>query len=167
MAIMQCANGSGIISYEVQTPRYSVSHKQVKAVLVAICRSLDLSHASLNIQFVSDQKMIAHNKRFFKRVGSTDVISFPWKSDASDQTMRHFIGDSIVCLDRARYQARAFQTSLADECVMYLVHGILHLIGYEDTTPRKKKTMFHKQHEVMDTLKKKKVYDSRIVKGAS
>ena len=73
----------------------------------------------LNIVLVSDRRMAELHRRFLQQPGPTDVITF-----------QH--GEIFVSTETARRQARRFGTSLEHELRLYIVHGLLHLHGFDD-----------------------------------
>lgn len=75
----------------------------------------------VNIVLVSDRRITDLHRRFLHEHGATDVITF-----------QH--GEIVISVETARRQARAFRTSLAHELSLYLVHGLLHLCGFDDKT---------------------------------
>jgi probable rRNA maturation factor len=76
----------------------------------------------VNVIVISDRRMAELHRRFLQEPGPTDVITF-----------QH--GEIFVSTETARRQARAFRTSLEQELRLYIVHGLLHLRGYDDKTP--------------------------------
>lgn len=83
----------------------------------SVLRSLD----EINVVLVSDAKMAALHQQFMSIAGPTDVITF-----------EH--GEIFISTETAQRQAREFGSSLAEEIKLYIVHGLLHLHGYDDTT---------------------------------
>jgi probable rRNA maturation factor len=77
--------------------------------------------AQADVVLVSDRRMAELHRRFLQQSGPTDVITF-----------QH--GEIFVSTETARRQARRFGTSLEHELRLYLVHGLLHLRGFDDKT---------------------------------
>jgi probable rRNA maturation factor len=75
--------------------------------------------------------MIARlNWRFLRHRGPTDVITFP----AGDRSEDGVLGEIVISVDRAREQARCHGHPVRQEVALLMVHGILHLRGYDDRT---------------------------------
>ena len=87
---------------------------------------------SLSIVLVSDTEMARLNRRYHDTPGTTDVLSF-------DYGAGH--GELIISVTRAVAQARHYRTTPSRELALYVVHGILHLQGYDDLTPGKRRQM--------------------------
>jgi probable rRNA maturation factor len=77
--------------------------------------------SEISILLVSDRRMAALHKQFMNIAGPTDVLTF-----------HH--GEVFISVDTARENGRRFRTSMTHELQLYLVHGLLHLHGYDDTT---------------------------------
>ncbi len=154
------------IFIEVLTDKYSISIKKTTQIIEKILRTLNVPRASLNMRFVSDQMMVASNKKAFGKNRSTDVISFPWKQlvPGTCQTpITHFLGDIIISVDRAYYQSPDYGTSFNEELVTYVIHGILHCMGYDDVSSVKKRKMFMLQDKILGMLRKKGALKNKIV----
>src|SRR5258707_8133742 len=89
--------------------------------------------------------MSSINKRYLNHDGPTDVITFDY-SDAK------LCGEILVCLDEAISQAREFETTWQAELVRYLVHGLLHLHGYEDHVVESRRKMKLEEDRVVEQL---------------
>ena len=82
--------------------------------------------------FVGAKKMASVNERFLGHGGPTDVITFDYEKDGAE---------IFICPDVAVAQAKEFGTTPQMELVRYLVHGLLHLKGYDDHTARDRARM--------------------------
>ena len=96
---------------------------RTKAMLVAI----DQPAIAVTIAFVSDRNIRALNKHFRSVDKATDVLSFP--SDDSDN-----LGDIAISVDTAARQARENNLTLNGEISQLILHGLLHLCGYDHET---------------------------------
>jgi probable rRNA maturation factor len=94
--------------------------------------------AEATLLLVSDDEMVAYNKRFLERDGATDVLAFPVEDltpqvvpdrDANDPPL--LLGDVIFAPTYIRRQARSFDVSFEEELSLMVVHGLLHLLGYD------------------------------------
>ncbi len=91
------------------------------------------------ILFADDAWIRRLNKRYRKRDKSTDVLAFE-------------TGDIIISAETAARNSRGFGSTLADELKLYMIHGILHLSGYDDTTSPKRKAMKIMEKKVLKRL---------------
>lgn len=109
-------------------------------LLRAITRHLleedaSIPHYELGVRVVGERRMISLNETHLGHKGCTDVITFDYRLDGS------LAGDIFVCLPEAIRQAKRFHTSWPEELVRYIVHGTLHLRGYDDHAPAERKRM--------------------------
>ena len=78
-------------------------------------------------------------------LGPTDVLTFPLETDATGHTIS---GEIVVCVPEARRRARENGIPLEREVLLYALHGMLHLIGYDDRTD----AGFAKMHRMEDDI---------------
>jgi probable rRNA maturation factor len=82
----------------------------------------------IGVVLISDRRMSILHRRFMNEAGPTDVITF-----------QH--GEIFISVDTAQRQSRQFGTSTVDEIQLYLVHGILHLQGFDDQSAAQRARM--------------------------
>jgi probable rRNA maturation factor len=87
--------------------------------------------------------------RFMSMAGPTDVLTFPLEIDATGNTLS---GEVVICIPEARRRAREHGTRLSHEILLYAVHGMLHLSGYDDRTAREFKVMHRKEDDLLTRL---------------
>lgn len=81
----------------------------------------------------------------------TDVLSFP-ASETDPETARRYLGDILISVPRAEEQARATGHALEAEAQLLVVHGTLHLLGYDHAAAEEKAHMWKAQAEVLERL---------------
>lgn len=84
--------------------------------------------AAVTVVMITDSRMAALHRKFLNMKGATDVITF-----------QH--GEIFVSVETAQRQAARFGTSTEAEIKLYIVHGLLHLHGFDDRTPAKLRSM--------------------------
>jgi probable rRNA maturation factor len=109
-----------------------------KIVLNCLEELLHVKEFELGIKIVAAGEITRVNERYLQHAGATDVITFDYREAPSKGSIH---GDIFVCIDEAIEQAKRFDTSWQSELVRYIVHGILHLMGYDDRTPRLQRKM--------------------------
>lgn len=108
----------------------------LQKITLALARELFPNRSrEVGVYFVGRKKMGQLNQKFLGHEGPTDVITF----DYSDGKVVH--GEIFICPDVALLQAKEFGASPQMELVRYLVHGLLHLRGYDDRTTAKRAKM--------------------------
>ena len=106
-----------------------------------------LANAQINIAVVDDEKIVDINRRFLDKDGVTDVISF----DVSDEDSKEKFFDIAVNAQMAQRQARLRAHDASAELALYILHGLLHHLGFDDATADQAAKM-HKEED--DILKK-------------
>ena len=101
----------------------------------------------LGFHFVSAGEMARVNWQFLQHEGSTDVITFDYGERSAE-----LHGEAFICVADAVRQAREFKTSWQSEVIRYAVHALLHLQGYDDLQPAKRRVMKREENRLMRTL---------------
>lgn len=96
-------------------------------------RELGFAPESVTIQLISDATMAQLNETFRKKHGSTDVLSFP-ANDARPAPGAEYVGDIAISPETARRNARRFSRSLPLEMRILILHGMIHLAGFDHET---------------------------------
>jgi probable rRNA maturation factor len=110
---------------------------------------LDSAVRELSVALVGDEAMSRVHKQFMGIEGPTDVITFEHEHDDNG---RPTAGELIICIDEARRQSRARGTALRDELLLYALHGLLHLSGFDDKTPAGFQAIHNKEDEILEKL---------------
>lgn len=115
--------------------------------------------AEVTLLLVSDEEMTAYNRRFLDRDGPTDVLAFPVEDlkpgtvpdrEANDPPL--LLGDIIVAPAYIRAQAAAFEVSLDDEMSLMVVHGLLHLLGYDHQNDEEAEHMESRERSILSMV---------------
>ena len=123
----------------------------LKKIAASILKALERSQAELSVALVGDKEMRPLNSRYRKKNKTTDVLSFP--ADPLMPANAGLLGDVIISVEQARRQARELNTSLKKEIVTLLIHGILHLLGYDhERSQRQAKIMATFEQELFNHL---------------
>jgi probable rRNA maturation factor len=83
--------------------------------------------------FISDEEMCKLNHQFRGKNLTTDVLSFPYEADEFDADT-DFLGDIVISIEQAERQAIENNLTLENEVFQLILHGILHLLGYDHET---------------------------------
>lgn len=119
--------------------------RKLKKLVCAVCREFDAADATVQICIVNDTGITELHRQFLNKSGTTDVISF----DLSDEFEpdRNFL--IAVNLEMARRQAEKRGHSPEAELALYIVHGLLHQLGYDDLDPRHARRMHEKEDAIL------------------
>lgn len=114
-----------------------------------------LAHQSvdgdLTVVLTDDAQLHKLNQDYLGIDASTDVLSFP-ASETDPDTARRYLGDILVSVPRAEEQARAAGHALEAEVQLLVVHGTLHLLGYDHAEAGEKARMWKAQAEALEGL---------------
>jgi probable rRNA maturation factor len=113
-----------------------VDKKTVKKIVHLISEELNLRVSSLEFNFVSSGTITEVNIKYLEHNDSTDIITF----DYSDEK-NILDGEIFISLQDALENSKKYRVSTDNELLRLIVHGVLHLIGYDDTTDSKRKKM--------------------------
>jgi len=115
--------------------------------------ALALPKAEVSILLLDDAGITGFNEQYLKKPGPTDVISFPMHDGAFPGVQPQLLGDIALSLETAQRQADRRGVSLHEEVSALLVHGMLHLIGYDHVlSPADSRRMKAQERAVMAKL---------------
>jgi rRNA maturation RNase YbeY len=106
----------------------------------------------LTFYLVGARKMAAINQTHLGHEGSTDVITFDYGDGEKLGAKRALRGEIFICVDVAITQAKEFGTTWQSEVVRYLVHGLLHLYGYDDLSSGPRRAMKQVENRMVRKL---------------
>ena len=117
----------------------------------------------VSISFVSNEEIMDLNREYRGIDAVTDVLSFPMlefekDNDELEDDEEEYIeeelplGDIVISVERADEQAKEYGHSLKRELAFLLVHGMLHLLGYDHENREEETIMFQKQEEILEKL---------------
>jgi probable rRNA maturation factor len=116
----------------------------------------------LEIHLVSREESCRINEQFLQHEGPTDVITFDYSEKESPL---RFHGEILICPSVAAEEAEDFDTSWQDEVGRYLVHGLLHLDGFDDQDDEGRRVMKTREDELFNRLTAE--FDLSAIGGAS
>jgi rRNA maturation RNase YbeY len=128
--------------------------RKLKKIALALLAEEGIDRAELGIHLVGAREMARVNWQFLQHEGSTDVITFNHAeaSDGAPEAESSLHGELFVSVDDAVKQAREFQTTWQSEVVRYVVHGVLHLLGYDDLQPALRRAMKREENRLVRHL---------------
>mgnify|MGYP001344888465 CR=1 FL=1 len=126
-------------------------------------------HLDLGVYVMAEAGMTRLNETFLRHHGSTDVITFDYAEGTAHRLRQPkptalLYGEIFVCLDVAVRQARRFHTTWQDELVRYIVHGVLHLLGYDDLAVGPRRRMKARENALVRELARR--FDLKRLRAA-
>ena len=117
-----------------------------------LLRLLDLD-AELSVALIDDAEMRRLNATYRRVDAPTDVLAFAMREGDGGTLHPDLLGDVVISLDTAARQAAARGAPIADEVRLLLVHGLLHLLGYDhERSPAEARRMFRRQRDLLARL---------------
>jgi len=131
-----------------------INLRLLKKITRSLLAELELEKVEIGICLVAAPEMTRLNETFLRHAGSTDVITFDYhiegragsplpaaKPGALRRARPTMHGEIFVCVDEAVLQARKFGTNWQSEIVRYIIHGVLHLLGFDDSSADARRKM--------------------------
>ena len=132
---------------------------QISATVLEQAAAAVLQHeqvkpgSDLSIAIEDDERLRELNLQFLDIDAPTDVLSFPSGGEEIDpETQNDYLGDIIISYQRAQEQASGAGHEVTDEMQLLVVHGVLHLLGYDHADPDEKARMWSAQDEILTSL---------------
>ena len=142
---------SAVVGVSTDGVRLPIKRDRVVSIARAVLRSERVPDALLSVTFVSNAAIRSLNRKLLKRTGLTDVISFGFRRAGRRSPI---IGDVYIAPDVARASARTNDVSVREEIVRLVVHGTLHVLGYDhpENDARTRSAMWRKQERLVRRL---------------
>lgn len=153
------------VSVTVQVRRPGIAAGRLREVVRhALRRQRCAPNTTVSVVLVSDRAIRRLNRRFLGINRPTDVLSFPLNSSrgrarrgrfldlgarSPEPEARQYLGDIVISADRARVQARQAGHPVRSEVALLAVHGVLHLLGYDDHRPADAAAMARRQRTLV------------------
>jgi len=139
---------SGSIEISNQQAR-PVPRELIKTVIARILTDARFFSGEISVAVVDDRVMQELNKRYLGHDYATDVLSFVLEQNLAKNSL---VGEVIVSADTAESTADKLKHSLSGELMLYVVHGALHLVGYNDKTSGDKNAMSQAEKKYLESI---------------
>jgi rRNA maturation RNase YbeY len=110
-----------------------ISQKNVRELVSEVMRNEDCVISELLLNFVSDSRIKAINKKYLDHDFFTDIITFPYNGDK-----KQIESEIFISLDSVRKNGKFYGSGYKEELKRVIIHGCLHLAGYNDRTKTQK-----------------------------
>lgn len=134
-----------MVSYFLQDIDFVFKHKRLNNSWLKLVAESEITKlGNINIIFCSDNYILDVNVKYLGHDYFTDIITF-------DYCEKNILsGDLFISIDTVRDNADFYKTEFKDELNRVIVHGLLHLIGYDDHTPEEQKIMREKENYYLE-----------------
>lgn len=140
-----------------------VDEEQIRAVASRVLAAEEIHGATVSIAIVDDASLRELNRRHLNHDYDTDVLSFllecEWEGDPTGSATsaplgrgKRIEGEVIASAEMAIKRAAEFHWRPIDELTLYVVHGLLHLAGYDDLTDDEREIMRSRERAILESL---------------
>ena len=127
-------------------------YKYLNNVLNYTIKKLNIDNSYFSVIFIDDEEMQKMNKEYRGLDKTTDVLSFALNDNKRVNTPINVLGDIYVSIPKMTQQARDYEHSEKRELSFLVIHGLLHLLGYDHMEEKDEKIMFGLQKEILNEL---------------
>jgi probable rRNA maturation factor len=114
---------------------------------------LGFLEAELSLLFVNDRQIQTLNRKYLHRDEPTNVLAFSMREGEFSTLHPHLLGDLVISVETAKRQSNRFGLNSVEMVILLMVHGVLHLIGYEhEGTKKGAREMTLKQRELFQQV---------------
>jgi probable rRNA maturation factor len=131
-------------------------HRLVSLARLAAAEEDVDPRAEVTVLLVERPAMASLKERWLGETGPTDVLAFPMDEQAPEDEP-YILGDIVICPDVAREQAAEADRRVTEEVDLLLVHGFLHLCGYDHVRPQDARSMRHRERKILSEFYRREV----------
>ncbi len=139
---------------------FDIQPRKIEELVKAVCERFELAEATVSIAIVDDERFCEVNSRFRKSKTTSDCLSFDLSEGAAGESERLF--ELVVNGEMAVRQALLRNHSSQAELALYITHGLLHNLGFDDTAEDQAEKMHNTEDEILKQLGYGLVYNTRI-----
>lgn len=128
-----------------------IDRARLRRIAETVLREEGIASAEISLAIVDDEQIRALNRRHLGHDDPTDVLSFLLESGeaGADASGRWIEAEIVVSAETALREAPRYGWTADCELALYVVHGLLHACGYDDSTPQQKRRMRRREREVL------------------
>ena len=132
---------------------YQISPKRIKQAVQVILNALDSPDGELSILIVDDRQIENLNQKYLNRRGPTNVIAFAMREGEFAHLSPHLLGDVVISMDTTAKEAHDAGLTTERRFKELLVHGILHLFGYDhEDSEKEARRMEQKSRTLLEMI---------------
>ena len=133
--------------------RHVISPKKIQQTVQVILSALDFPDGEISILLVDDPQIAILNQKYLDRRGPTNVIAFAMREGEFAHLTPHLLGDVVISMDTAIREAQDAGLNQTRRFNELLVHGILHLFGYDhEKSEKEARRMEEKSRELLEMI---------------
>ncbi len=132
--------------------KIKIDKRKIRSAVLKILKNLECADKEISINFVDDEKIKQLNKQYLGKDKATNVLSFSLREDEYGNINPQVLGDIIISVETAQKDAAYGNLTIDQEIDFLIIHGLLHLLGYdhENTTKKETSKMRKKERELFN-----------------
>jgi probable rRNA maturation factor len=132
--------------------KIKINRRKIRSAILKILKILECADKEISINFVDDAKIKQLNKQYLGKDKATNVLSFSLREDEYGNINPQVLGDIIISVETAQKDAVYGNLTVDQEIDFLIIHGLLHLLGYdhENTTTKETSKMRKKERELFN-----------------
>jgi len=138
----------GRISIANQQEVVPIDRKRLREIVAAVLDGEGKTDAEISLAFVDNPTIHRLNNRYLQHDKPTDVLSFP----LSEPSAKRLSGELVIGAEVAKAQAEERGHDVQPELALYVIHGLLHLCGYDDKSPAEERRMRERERHYLRHL---------------
>ena len=127
--------------------KIKIDQRKIRSTILKILKILDCADKEISLSFVDDENIKQLNKQYLGKDKATNVLSFSLQEGEYGDINPQIMGDIIVSVETAQRDAIKENLTVTQELEFLIIHGILHLLGYNHENTTKKETNKMQQEE--------------------
>lgn len=123
----------------------SINKRKVHTLISLLKKEFDLQVSFLSISFINSKEIRGINKQYLKHDYDTDVITFNYSKKITD-----IDGEILISFEEAKLNAKKFKVTYGKELSRLVIHGMLHLLNFDDKDRKRKKIMKQEENKLIN-----------------
>ena len=132
--------------------KVKIDRRKITKCAEFVLKKMNEGKAELSLLFVNDSYIKRLNRKYRNVDLKTDVLAFPMREGYGLPGNSLILGDVVISAETAKREAKKRKVNVQKEILFYLVHGMLHLLGYKDEASKDRKVMILKQSELLGAM---------------
>lgn len=139
------------VEINIKIKKCLLSPKEINSIVLNTSKKEKKIKGIVEINVIGDSEMTKMNFEHRGKKYPTDVLSFSWQEDSMIKT--DYLGQIYICQNQIKRQSKDWEATDKEEFARMLVHGLLHLVGYDHLVEKDAKKMFGLQEKILKELK--------------
>ncbi|MGV8059359.1 MAG: rRNA maturation RNase YbeY [Smithellaceae bacterium] len=127
--------------------KIKIDKRKIRSTTLTLLKHLDCADKEISLSFVNDETIQHLNKQYRGKDNPTNVLSFSLQEGEFGNINPHILGDVVISADTAKVDAVKNNRTLEQEIDFLIIHGLLHLLGYDHENTTKEETRIMQKKE--------------------